>query len=269
MKKIENYSDKLLMFEIARLRTLFKNKPEIKDRIVKRYKLIVDEYNGRNLRWFWSSHILDKLIKADWCSEAGGQWITIRGKHICVGKEVKVSPGFKGTKIIHGEDSKTWLVYSDKSNKEFIEDVRADLTHLPKDKVKGLTKVTVDDRYLTIREHYEDQGRELPSQYEKFASGQCGGYYSRTTNSICIYSGSRRTFHHEFGHHAYTNLTGDEKRAFKNAISWDGPVSGYAKVSIDESFAEATRFYFGPNAEDMEEEYPKTKKILDKIYKGD
>jgi len=56
----------------------------LKERIIKRYKLIVDEYNSRGLGWFWSKHILDKLIKDDWCSEAGGKWITSEGKHVCV-----------------------------------------------------------------------------------------------------------------------------------------------------------------------------------------
>ena len=63
MKKIKNYSGKLLAFEVARLRTLYKNNPESRDRIVKRYKLIVDEYSSRGLRWFWIDHVLDKLIK--------------------------------------------------------------------------------------------------------------------------------------------------------------------------------------------------------------
>jgi len=37
----------------------------LKERIVKRYKLIVDEYNSRNLRWYWSKHKLDQLIKEE------------------------------------------------------------------------------------------------------------------------------------------------------------------------------------------------------------
>lgn len=50
MKKIKNYTNKLLMFEIARLRTVFNN-----------------------------------LEKADWCSKAGGKWITHDSQHLCVG----------------------------------------------------------------------------------------------------------------------------------------------------------------------------------------
>ncbi len=63
MKRIENYSNRLLHFELARLQTLFDNKPEIRNRIIKRYKEVKQEYENRKLRITWGEHELDKLLK--------------------------------------------------------------------------------------------------------------------------------------------------------------------------------------------------------------
>jgi len=53
-------------------------KDNLRKRIVKRYKLIVDEYNSRNLRWYWSKHRLDQLIKDEFEGHKG-KWVTLEG----------------------------------------------------------------------------------------------------------------------------------------------------------------------------------------------
>jgi len=53
---------KFLYFEIARLRTLYDSKPEIREAIIERYGQVVKELDGRGAKWFWTSHPIDQFI---------------------------------------------------------------------------------------------------------------------------------------------------------------------------------------------------------------
>jgi hypothetical protein len=53
---------KFLYFEIARLRTLYDSKPEIREAIIERYGQVVKELDGRGAKWFWAPHLIDQFI---------------------------------------------------------------------------------------------------------------------------------------------------------------------------------------------------------------
>jgi len=147
MKDIKNFSEKFLHFEIARLRTLYDRQPDIRLRIVKRYKLIVDEYNSRGLGWFWSKHILDKLIKDDWCSEAGGSWITIKGNHICIFKDDSEKENYRKMKL----------------NKEPL---HSDLPDTVKDDASLRKRINMNDRRKELWSKYQEKLDEAPEGFD-------------------------------------------------------------------------------------------------------
>jgi len=84
MKSLKRATNKYLSFEIVRLRTIYDKHPDIRKAVVKRYREVVEEYKSRELNWFWSKHILDRLIKVEF-EGYQGKWVTLEGgQHIFI-----------------------------------------------------------------------------------------------------------------------------------------------------------------------------------------
>jgi len=62
VKKLSRQPDSYLYFEVARLRTLWKNNEDIRDRVENRYKLIKEELSNRGLRFGFKEHKIDKIL---------------------------------------------------------------------------------------------------------------------------------------------------------------------------------------------------------------
>lgn len=59
---ISSKPTRFLYFEVARLRTLFDKRPEIRDGIIKRYQEVVKELDSRGAKFFWNPHPIDQFM---------------------------------------------------------------------------------------------------------------------------------------------------------------------------------------------------------------
>jgi len=236
-----------------------KIKDNLRDRIVKRYKLIVDEYNSRNLRWYWSKHELDKLIKDEFEGHKG-KWITLEnGQHIFVreGESLGEATGRLREKPVE----ETFIEAYDKHTKNYLKN------NVPVEKIS--------------REKFkETTGIDAPEDSNVF--------YSMGRRKIYFLEGAEATpelMHHE-GHHAIwfsraspipgfkddPNLE-PQIKAFKKATRDEGPVTAYSEsfeLSRDrhtyygENFAEAGQLYrLGKEGKEKLAKYPMTYKAYE------
>jgi len=53
---------KYICYELARLRTVWDKRPEIRVAVEKRYRAVVEEFKTRSDNWFWDSHPIDKCL---------------------------------------------------------------------------------------------------------------------------------------------------------------------------------------------------------------
>jgi len=217
VKKLKNQSYNYICFEIARLRTRYNNETDdkVKVSIAKRYGEVVGEFNKRTNNWFWKEHELDRIIKAvedfkkaeDWCSEAGGNWITHKGKHICVEirDESKIPEKIRERVT---EDNrkykKDWYVKRWRRKKELVEryanrfDDEGDKARvrmaLKRFKVEDLETVKV---YPMNEQKYRRTFNSAP--------GGGGALYVPRRNTILLDpdAPNQREVYHEMGHHIY------------------------------------------------------------------
>jgi len=220
------------MFEVARLRTLFNNKPEIKDRIVKRYKLIVDEYNSRNLRWYWSKHKLDQLIKDEFEGHKG-KWVTINGKHIFIREGESLEEATQRLK-----PSKEYRIEGQKDETE-AKIIRSALKKLPKEDLEGINKITIVDE----ADFYRIGGDRI----------KCDASFTKSTGELRIERylltdpELNRVMYHEVAHNKWRQLSLSDQGNWNNVyhrglkMGYKFP-SFYATKSAEEAFAECYAF---------------------------
>jgi len=211
-----------------------------------------------------------KLVKVeDWCEKAGGKWITSRGRHICIGIEHDTVDGKRrAVNILHDKDTHTRFVWDKKADKEKVNDIKRNLTFVPKERLKGLHTIRVTDEEMTVGKFYE--GRDLPAHMAVYKDKPVQGYYTALLGEITITkTGKPDVFYHEFGHHIEGNLTAAEKDDW--AQVWrEEKVSNYASVNPNEGFAEAVSgYYWLFRGGGMEKRFPKTKKFLDGMLRGE
>ena len=63
MKKLNRQPDAYLFFELARLRTLWVNNEEIRNRVENRYKEVKNEFTNRKLRFNFNEHQIDTILR--------------------------------------------------------------------------------------------------------------------------------------------------------------------------------------------------------------
>lgn len=63
-KELNKQSFNYIKFEMARLRTRWDNEidKDIRNKIAKRYLRIAEEFSRRSDNWFWTPHVLDRVI---------------------------------------------------------------------------------------------------------------------------------------------------------------------------------------------------------------
>jgi len=279
IEEVKDYNEEVKVFWDTKLGESEKvekeEKQQIKDnlgkRIVKRYKLIVDEYNSRNLRWLWSKHKLDQLIKGDWCSEKGGKWITVEGKHICISDDKDLGEGNRQRNIL-GPDRKIKLTYN-VSREDLTDDLSATLNSIPPNSKAGkvldsdLKEVYLYNHPQTFAGACREQGFSIPEDYERYADEQCGGFYYGSEKKIVMYAfSSNSTLYHEVGH-AISPKDYEEANYWAESIWKEEKVSEYAKINWNEGFADAFR-QFKLNPSKLKKEYPKTYEYMEEYVHG-
>jgi len=63
VKKLNRQPDAYLFFELARLRTLWVNNEEIRNRVENRYKEVKNEFTNRKLRFNFNEHQIDTILR--------------------------------------------------------------------------------------------------------------------------------------------------------------------------------------------------------------
>jgi len=237
MKSLKRATDKYLSFEIVRLRTIYDKHPHIREAVAKRYREVVGEYKGRELNWFWKSHILDKLIKDEF-EGYQGKWITLEnGQHIF---------------IREGES---------------MEEAVDRLEEKPK-----VTLQNIDENPNRKLNLYKDDDMEINIEYNPDLEGEAEAKkgtiylgkswvelkekYPKSAKVIVI---------HEIGH----LLDQKEGVAFKNRDLFEGRVYGYIGNPF-EGFAQSFAMY-NSEPEDIKERFSKIYNLhreLEQDYKG-
>jgi len=210
------------------------------------------------------------LIEKDWCEGQGGHWVTVKGKHVCMGSKVPWKSRRHGIgwveTIHHGPEKTTKFRYTNDVDKSKVDAIRNSLLVTPNEYTDSLKRVQVSERFVTMKEHFHGQ---IPKTYEAYSESQVGGFYGKYNKEIYLYKGSNiGSFDHEFGHHIFDSLSGAEENAWRYAWENELKVSEYAKVSSSEGLAEAFKFYKRPGGrESMLDIYPKQAYFIDKILK--
>jgi hypothetical protein len=184
-----------------------------------------------------------KAEGGDWCSSQGGNWITVDGRHLCIGTEHDTLDGKSKTfNIIHNKDHFTRVEFEKGTRQEIKDKIRNAIQYAPQRFKEGLKSVVITRETMTMKEHFTKFGMAMPPEYGKYSNSKLSGYYDPNDKSIHIYGsmGAGSTFQHEFGHHIYANLSGPEKEEW-NGI-WENNKSSlteYGRTNVNEGLAEA------------------------------
>jgi hypothetical protein len=184
-----------------------------------------------------------KAEGGDWCSSQGGNWITVDGRHLCIGAEHDTLDGKSKTfNIIHNKDHFTRVEFEKGTRQEIKDKIRNAIQYAPQRFKEGLKSVVITRETMTMKEHFTKFGMAMPPEYGKYSNSKLSGYYDPNDKSIHIYGsmGAGSTFQHEFGHHIYANLSGPEKEEW-NGI-WENNKSSlteYGRTNVNEGLAEA------------------------------
>jgi len=235
------------------------------DMMIRTLSSVILRKNVHNKGW------IKRLIEKDWCSDDGGHWVTIRGKHICMSSRVpwkgKRGIGWSET-LHHGPGKSTKFRYTNDVSESKVEGVRTSIMQTPNEYVETLKKVEMSEQWVTMKEHYHGN---VPTAYEAHADSYIGGYYHQVSKEIILHGGSTiGSFDHEFGHHIHSSMLDEDKNRWRYAWESERKVSRYAKVGPGEGFAEALKHYKRSGGrERMLKDHPKQTKFIDKILKRD
>jgi len=206
-----------------------------------------------------------EVEKADWCSEQGGKWITVEGKHICIGEDRDLGEGLTERTLI-SRDHKTKLIF-DVGRRETVDEVSSLYNHLPEKKKKRVDYIRISREPYTLDEFYRSKGKEVPSEYKKYGMPFVGGYYDKRTKEMGFFKGStKETIYHEFGH-VVAPQDYETANRWTETVWKEEKVSKYANVNWDEGFAEAFVWYKKDPA-GVKLRNPKTYKFMEEYLSG-
>jgi len=213
---------------------MFNKKPEIGDKIVKRYKLIVDEYNSRNLRWLWSKHKLDQLIKDEFEGHKG-KWVTLEG-----GQHIFIREGESLQEALGRLSEKPKEEFGLNIHPTFSDDVKYDAKRIvgyaPKEHLEGLKEVSVVREIGTYK--FDEREGNISGMYFKDTISLHGGIFHTEDRA-------RKVILHEVGHHVYSNKLDGKKKEWDTFWSENKNImpNDYSKSNSNEGFAECYSMY--------------------------
>jgi len=178
----------------------------------------------------------EKIEKAgDWCSQRGGKWITVRGKHICIGKDYEYTRGgvpWKGSHVIHDKYNKSTVNWKKNViDENTVMEIKSGLQHYPKSVKVKVNEINITDGYLDTGVTGLHQ-RSVDTNYS---------WITLSTDDDVI-----GVFHHEMGHRIYYDyvsgidaMKSDWSRIRRSEVAY----SLLAGSDVEEDFCESLRFY--------------------------